>query len=240
MVAVEFEAIYAVSHPGRARLHGFGIFGGANGYWRTDVLRQVRMHSTMLTEDIDSSMRALAAGYCIASDPLLISRELVPVTLRALWNQRLRWAQGWFQVSLAHLWRGLRSRRLTGRQKLGLLHLLAWREIYPWLSVQMFPLIGYWAWRSGGPDRLDWLVPLLVLTTLFTLSVGPGQALLAYLLAEPQVRRRRGWFVFYLLVASLFYTPFKNTIAVVAQVKELTRERHWRVTPRTTARGTSE
>ena len=34
-VAVEFEAIYAVSHPGRARLHGFGIFGGSNGFWRT-------------------------------------------------------------------------------------------------------------------------------------------------------------------------------------------------------------
>jgi hypothetical protein len=35
MVAVEFEMIYGVSHPGRAKLHGFGIFGGSNGYWRT-------------------------------------------------------------------------------------------------------------------------------------------------------------------------------------------------------------
>jgi len=43
MVAVEFEAIYAVSHPGRARLHNFGIFGGSNGFWRTDALRRTRM-----------------------------------------------------------------------------------------------------------------------------------------------------------------------------------------------------
>ena len=36
LAAVEFESIYAVSHPGRARLHGFGIFGGSNGYWKTE------------------------------------------------------------------------------------------------------------------------------------------------------------------------------------------------------------
>ena len=34
LVAVEFEQIYAVAHPGRAGLHDFGIFGGSNGYWR--------------------------------------------------------------------------------------------------------------------------------------------------------------------------------------------------------------
>ncbi|MDQ2683203.1 MAG: response regulator, partial [Chloroflexota bacterium] len=56
LVAVEFEAIYAVAHPGRARLHDFGIFGGSNGYWRADLLRQTRMHGFMLTEDIDSSI----------------------------------------------------------------------------------------------------------------------------------------------------------------------------------------
>ena len=68
LVAVEFEAIYAVSHPGRAKLHGFGLFGGSNGFWRTDCLHRTRMRSTMLTEDIDSSMRAVEVGARIASD----------------------------------------------------------------------------------------------------------------------------------------------------------------------------
>ena len=40
LVATEFEAIYAVAHPGRARVHGFGIFGGSNGYWQTSLLKQ--------------------------------------------------------------------------------------------------------------------------------------------------------------------------------------------------------
>jgi hypothetical protein len=33
-------------------------------------------------------------------------------------------------------------------------------------------------------------------------------------------------------VASIFYTEFKNLISRVAQVKELMRERAWKVTPR--------
>ncbi len=232
MIAVEFEAIYAASHPGRARLHNFGIFGGSNGYWKTDLLRQTRMHGFMLTEDIDSSIRIIEAGHKIASDPYLISRELATTTLKALWNQRMRWAQGWFQVSLRHIWRGLRSQRLSFRQKLGFVHLLAWREIYPWLSFQMVPIIAFWAWRLGGPDRIDWFVPIFVLTTLFTQSAAIGQTLFAYRLAAPEIRRRRRWFVFYLLASFLFYTPFKNLIAMVAQIKEALGERQWKVTPR--------
>jgi hypothetical protein len=88
-----------VSLPIRARLHDFGIFGGSNGYWKARLLHETRMYAFMPTEDIDSSLRALLDGHRIASDPFLVSRELAPVTVRALWNQRMRWAQGWFQVS---------------------------------------------------------------------------------------------------------------------------------------------
>jgi cellulose synthase/poly-beta-1,6-N-acetylglucosamine synthase-like glycosyltransferase/DNA-binding response OmpR family regulator len=235
LIAVEFESIYSVSHPGRARMHGFGIFGGSNGYWRTELLRRIRMHGFMLTEDIDSSLRAVEGGYRIASDPHLASRELAPTTLLALTNQRLRWAQGWFQVSLKHTPLALKSRHLTPRNKLGMMHLLAWREIYPVLSMQMFPIVLYWILRG---DTLDFLVPIFVLTTLFTMSVGPGQTLFAWLRADPQIRQRGGWFLYYFVVASLFYTPFKNLLAMVAQVKEVLRERAWKVTPRS-AKGES-
>ncbi|HWC30949.1 MAG TPA: glycosyltransferase, partial [Dehalococcoidia bacterium] len=114
LLAVEFEAMYAVSHPGRSRLHHFAIFGGSNGFWRTDVLHKIRMRSSMLTEDIDSSIRLLMSGDRIVSDPGLVSTELAPTTLSQLWNQRMRWAQGWFQVSIKHLWRALSSSRFSG------------------------------------------------------------------------------------------------------------------------------
>jgi cellulose synthase/poly-beta-1,6-N-acetylglucosamine synthase-like glycosyltransferase len=231
MVAVEFEAMYAVSHPGRARLHGFGVFGGSNGYWKTDLLLRTRMHGFMLTEDIDSSIRVVEAGYKIASDPYLVSRELAPVTMKALWHQRLRWAQGWFQVSYKHIDRGLKSPRLTLRQKLGMLHLLGWRELFPWLSLQILPILFYWVWWRG--DRLNWFVWLFVLTTLVMLSNQPAQICFAYRLADPEIRRRKGWFWFYLGASVLFYMEFKNLISRVAQIKEMMRERRWVVTPRT-------
>jgi DNA-binding response OmpR family regulator/cellulose synthase/poly-beta-1,6-N-acetylglucosamine synthase-like glycosyltransferase len=231
-VAVEFESIYAVSHTGRARLHGFGIFGGSNGYWKTDLLRLVRMHGFMLTEDIDSSLRVVESGGRIAVDPALVSRELAPTTLKALWNQRTRWAQGWFQVSLKHLRRGWRAPALTLRQKLGFTFLLGWRELYPWLSLQILPLLVFFAWKAGSVARLDWLIPIFVLTTLFTLSVGPGQTYFARRLAVPEIRAHRGWFAWYLAVSTLFYTEMKNMIARVAQLKEMVGERKWTVTKR--------
>jgi cellulose synthase/poly-beta-1,6-N-acetylglucosamine synthase-like glycosyltransferase len=238
LVAVEFESIYAVSHPGRARMHDFGIFGGSNGFWRTNVLRHIRMRGSMLTEDIDSALRAVESGLRIGSDPYLVSRELAPTTLKALTNQRLRWAQGWFQVSLRHMIVALRSRRLTPRQKFGFVHLLAWRELYPILSLQMFPIVLFWLY-GPAPRDVNWLVPIFVLTSLFTLSVGPWQTLFAYLRAEPDIRRRGSWFVSYLVVSSVFYTPFKNLLAVIAQLKEVRRERAWKVTPRST-KGTDQ
>lgn len=229
LVAVEFESTYAVGHPGRNRLRGFGLFGGSNGYWRTELLRETRMRGFMLTEDIDSSMRIVLAGQRIASDRSLISKELAPTTVRALWAQRTRWAQGWFQVSLHHTLPLLRSRDLTFPQKLGVVHLLVWRELYPWLSLQMFPIVAFWL--LAAPRPLDWFVPLFVVTTLFTLSVGPGQALFAFRLGDPSIRRHWTWFLWF-LIAGVAYTEFKNVITRVAQVKEAMRERDWRVTPR--------
>ena len=64
-------------------------------------------------------MRVLEAGGRIVNDPGLVSRELAPDTVGALWNQRMRWAQGWFQVSLRHLWPIVRSPGLSLRQRIG-------------------------------------------------------------------------------------------------------------------------
>lgn len=232
MIAVEFEAIYAVSHPGRTILHKFGIFGGSNGYWKTNLLQKTRMHGFMLTEDIDSSIRIMTAGAKIKSDPKLISRELAPTSLKALWNQRLRWAQGWHQVSIKHLTKALFSKNLTNRQKLGAIWLLGWREVYPWISVQMFPIIWFWIVKYGGVERINWLVPIFVMTTLFTFSVAPGQVFFSYILSDREIHKHKPWFISYFIIASIFYTEYKNVIARVAQIKELFKERHWKVTPR--------
>ncbi|MFE6158488.1 glycosyltransferase [Streptomyces sp. NPDC056486] len=231
-VGVEFETIYAVSHPGRTRMYGFGVFGGSNGFWRTDLLARTRMHGSMLTEDIDSTMRALNEGARIAMDRTLISRELAPTMLRPLWNQRSRWAQGWLQVSLRHLWGALRSPVYSRRQKAGLFALLGWREVQPWLTLQILPILVHAAWRAGGADRLDWAVPVCLMAAAFTMSAGVVQAAFAWRLAVPELRRRKAWFWHYLFVSTFFYTHFKNMVARQAHLKEALGDRQWRVTPR--------
>ena len=230
VVATEFEAIYAVSHPGRARLHGFGIFGGTNGYWRAEVLKRKRMRGFMLTEDIDSSMRVVESGGTIVSDPGLISDELAPATVKALWNQRMRWAQGWSQVSWRHLRPMMKRPGASLRSRIGAFYLLAWREVYPWVSLQMFPLLAFWLLR--GDPTIDWFVPIFVATTLFTLSAGPAQVLFAWRLAHPSIKQHKRWFLLFLLSSLIFYTEFKNIIVRTAHFKELMGEKTWKVTPR--------
>lgn len=229
LVAVEFEQIYGVAHPGRASLHGFGIFGGSNGYWTTDALRRTRLRGSFLTEDIEASMRVLQRGGRIVNDPGLISYELAPETPRALWKQRMRWAQGWFQVSCRHTWPILASDRLTLRQKLGATYLLVWREIYPWVSLMALPLLGFLAWRDGGIDLSS---PMFLLVTLFVMVSGPLQTLIGWRLAAPEVKRHPWWFVGAGLASLVAYTEVKNLVNRVAHLKQLRGEHQWVVTPR--------
>lgn len=228
-VAVEFEQIYAVSHPGRQRLHGYGIFGGSNGYWRTDLLRTTRMRHSMLTEDIDSSMRAIRGGAVIVNDPALISRELAPTTLRALWRQRMRWAQGWTQVAAGHGGAALASSELTVRQRLGVFFHLLWREAYPFVSALIWPLLAFYVWRDGG---LSFDQPGLLLLTAVAFAFTPVAIVLTHRVADREIARRTSWWWGYLLVSVVFYQEMKNVIARLGVIKLLMGDRRWTVTSR--------
>jgi cellulose synthase/poly-beta-1,6-N-acetylglucosamine synthase-like glycosyltransferase/DNA-binding response OmpR family regulator len=232
LLAAEFETIYAVGHPGRARLHGFAIFGGSNGFWRRETLARTRLRSFMLTEDIDSSLRVLRTGGRIVSDPGLVSTELAPDRVRVLWKQRLRWAQGWSQVSLRHLPAVLRTPELPVRQRLGALHLLGWREVVPWICMQVGPLLAYWVLR--GESLVSWLGPVFVATTMFATGAGLIQTWAAWYLAHPSVRRI-GWFLGFAVFSQFAYTRLKNVVARTAHIKQAMREDTWTVTPRPTA-----
>ena len=100
LIAVEFDKIYAISHPGRAAMWGFGLFTGSNGYWRASLIKDLKMDGHMLTEDIDSALRAVARNAKTVHDSNVISYELAPATWMAFWKQRLRWTQGWTQASI--------------------------------------------------------------------------------------------------------------------------------------------
>jgi 1,2-diacylglycerol 3-beta-glucosyltransferase len=74
---------------GSAELRGNGMF------LRREVLDRVGgWHPEALTEDLELSTRLVAAGERIALAPEAIVTEEAVESLRALWAQRLRWAEG--------------------------------------------------------------------------------------------------------------------------------------------------
>jgi cellulose synthase/poly-beta-1,6-N-acetylglucosamine synthase-like glycosyltransferase len=228
MIAIEFETIYALAHPGRTVRDGFGIFGGSNGYWKTPLLQQIGMIGTMMTEDIDSSMRVLEEGSKIGTDPLLISRELATTTFMQVWNQRLRWAQGWLQVSIKHVIPMTFNKHFGIQSKFGSFMLLFVRELYPWISVQIIPIIIF-AYVRG--DKVDWTLELFVSMSVITAIVGPVSVFFAYRLAHPSLQKS-SWFIIYGIFSLFFYTELKNVICRVALIKQVFGETGWRVTPR--------
>jgi cellulose synthase/poly-beta-1,6-N-acetylglucosamine synthase-like glycosyltransferase len=132
VIAIEFDKIYAISHPGRSRMFGFGLFCGSNGYWNGPLLRAHKMHGDMLTEDIDSALRAYGEGKKAVHDMNVCSFEMAPNTFQAFWKQRLRWAQGWTQASSKHMslfWTNPPDGKRGGEERYGLISLLLIREI---------------------------------------------------------------------------------------------------------------
>jgi cellulose synthase/poly-beta-1,6-N-acetylglucosamine synthase-like glycosyltransferase len=233
VVGAEFEGIYGIAHTGRSLLTDTAIFGGANGWWRTDVLRHLGVDHRMLTEDIDVSMRALLSGRRIVHERDVVSTELAPTTFGGWWKQRTRWAQGWFQVTIRHSADVRASRVLSAWVRFYWLVMLVWRELFPIVSLQVFTVLIAQA-IAGQPFHLlrD---PFLIATTIVTLATGVLVGLAAYRVSTPEARAQLGrrWFLVSCGLA-LPYTVLKNGVAQAAMVREIVGDRRWMVTRRET------
>jgi cellulose synthase/poly-beta-1,6-N-acetylglucosamine synthase-like glycosyltransferase len=189
----------------------------------------------MLTEDIDASIRAMLSGYRLIHDRSIVSTELATENGRSWWRQRLRWAQGWLQVTVRHQDAVWRSDVLDPQTKLYWTYLLGWREVFAPLSLQIVALL---AAARIVRIKIRWFSsPYLVGTTVLTLVAGPALSAVAYRVALWRTKRSlRGWFVVFSL-SSLAYTTLKNTVAMVAMLRQALHKREWLVTPRPDARG---
>jgi biofilm PGA synthesis N-glycosyltransferase PgaC len=92
------------------------------GYWGLDVV----------TEDIDISWRLQLNHWDIRYEPNALCWILMPETLRGLWRQRLRWAQGGIEVLRRHFH-----------------ELFAWRARRLWIVMVELVISTFWAYSMG-------------------------------------------------------------------------------------------
>lgn len=138
----EFSSIIGMIKRAQ-RVYGrlFTVSGVISAFRRTALHRIGYWSEDMVTEDIDISWRLQMDHWDIRYEPNALCFILMPETLRGLWKQRLRWAQGGVEVLLRHTGDLLRWR---GRRMWGVLaeYLLSVVWAYTMLFIIVLWLLG--------------------------------------------------------------------------------------------------
>lgn len=183
------------------------------GYWSRD----------MITEDIDISWKLQLKHWAIFFEPRALCWILMPETLRGLWKQRLRWAQGGAEVFLKNL------RNLWARE-----------HRHMWLLFAEYCLSTLWAFTYS--QRADFLVGLAVplpegirihslLTPAFTGTVLGVVCLLQFtvsLLLEKRYEKGFGRSLFWIIWYPLVYWLLSLLTTLVAFSKVMLKARRGR------------
>lgn len=180
------------------------------GYWNVD----------MVTEDIDVSWRLQLAHFDIRYEPNALCWILMPETLKGLWRQRVRWAQGGAEV-FKRYWRTL----------------LRWRSRRMWLVGVEFVVSTLWAYSmllSVAAWAASHVLPLPAPLDAITLIPGwTGVILGATCLIqfgislaidsryEPAFGRYYYWMIWYPMI----YWTLHTAATVVAVPKALAKKR---------------
>ncbi|KAB8193898.1 poly-beta-1,6 N-acetyl-D-glucosamine synthase [Lysobacter maris] len=141
----EFSSIIGMIKRAQ-RVYGrlFTVSGVITGFRRTALHRIGYWSDNMVTEDIDISWRLQMDHWDIRYEPNALCFILMPETLRGLWRQRLRWAQGGVEVMLRHTQ-----------------DLLSWRKRRMWVVLCEYLFSVAWAYTMVLIIAL-WAIGLVV------------------------------------------------------------------------------
>lgn len=222
----EFSSIIGMIKRAQ-RVYGrlFTVSGVISGFRRTALHRIGYWADNIVTEDIDISWRLQIDHWDIRYEPNALCFILMPETLKGLWRQRLRWAQGGAEVMLQHT-RSLfswRKRRMWG-VLLEYLLSVAW-------AYTMLLIIVLWALRHF----VD-LPPALQISTLLPAWHGVILAMVCLLQFaasividrhyETRVGRNYYWMIWY----PLAYWLVGLVTTITALPKALLKRRNTRAT----------
>ncbi|RMW89702.1 poly-beta-1,6-N-acetyl-D-glucosamine synthase [Aggregatibacter aphrophilus] len=91
----EFSSIIGLIKRAQGLMGTIFTVSGVCCLFRKDVMEEIGGWSTnMMTEDIDISWKIQIAGYNIMYEPRALCWVLMPESMKGLYKQRLRWAQG--------------------------------------------------------------------------------------------------------------------------------------------------
>ena len=220
----EFSSIIGMIKRAQ-RVYGriFTVSGVISGFRRTALHRIGYWSDDMITEDIDISWRLQLDHWDIRYEPNALCFILMPETLKGLWRQRLRWAQGGVETLLRHSREMLawRSRRMWG---VWLEYLLSVAWAYSMLAIMLLWLLGLFL---PMPPALyvDAILPrwhgtILGLVCMLQLALS----LIIERRYETHVFRNYFWMVWY----PLAYWLLSMFTTVVALPKTLLQRRHRR------------
>jgi cellulose synthase/poly-beta-1,6-N-acetylglucosamine synthase-like glycosyltransferase len=229
VVTIEFATMYNICHQGRCVIFDLGLFGGSNALWRSKLLKEIKMDRHMLTEDIDSSIRAILYRASIVYNKDMVSYELAPTKLSSLIKQRKRWAQGWFEVSLKHFV-GIMCSDVRFKQKVGLFFLLFWRELFVYLMFHPICLaVGEAIQRRG---HIVTTLPQIVMSSALILC-GFSLTILVAFCQSPIMKSELKWYWFIIYICVYpFYTIFLNCLHIACHFRHFNQNHEWIVTPR--------
>lgn len=220
----EFSAIIGLIKRAQ-RVYGriFTVSGVVAGFRKSALQRVGYWSNDMMTDDIDISWKLQLDHWDIRFEPNALCWILMPETLRGLWRQRLRWAQGGAEVLLRYskrlgLWR---SRRMWG------IYVEYLSSVFWSYTMIMILLLWTLGWFFELPEELNiptlipsWGGVLLGATCLLQFAVS----LIIDSRYEPSITKTYYWMIWYPLI----YWLINVFTTAVGLIKALFKQRNTR------------
>ena len=172
----EFSSIIGLIKRAQ-RIYGrvFTVSGVIVGFRRSALHHVAYWNTDMVTEDIDVSWRLQMDNWEIRYEPNALCWILMPETIRGLWKQRLRWAQGGVEVTQRYL-NNLLSWRTRTMWPVLIEYLLSVIWSYVMLAILILGLLGTFVYlppwmRIPGPLP-TWCGAILGTTCIFQFLVS--------------------------------------------------------------------
>ncbi len=222
----EFSAVIGLIKRAQRVYGRVFTVSGVVAAFRKSALHQVGYWSTnMVTEDIDISWKLQTQYYDVRYEPNALCWILMPETLRGLWKQRTRWAQGGAEVLLKFndIFLDIKKRRMWPVYT-ELVVSIVWAYvifgiILLWAIGQFFDLPPHLHINTLVPG---WNGTLLAVTCLLQFAVS----LFIDSRYEPKIRRYYYWMIWY----PMLFWMLSATTTLVGLPAALLKDRNKRAT----------